>query len=107
MAVLIDSNIFILAERFQQQNSLTDLLSHIPEEKINEDVLISVITASELLRGVHRAGEESIRQRRIGFVDAVLDRFKTMPIDLRIARQHSRLSAHLMASGQSIGIHDS
>lgn len=107
MAILIDTNVFILAERSKQNGSLTNFLNHIPDEKNNEDALISVITASELLMGVHRAVDERIREQRAAFVDAILDQFNTLPIDLRIARQHSRLSASLMANGQTIGTHDS
>jgi len=107
MAILIDTNVFIAAERSRQKGTLARLLDQIPPEKSSEDALISVITASELLLGVHRASDEHIRERRLAYVEAILDRFNSLPIDLRIARRHSRLAAGLMASGQPIGTHDS
>ena len=107
MAILIDTNVFIVAERSKQDGALEKLLKQIPPEKESEDALISVITASELLMGVHRAASERIRENRLAFIDAILDRFNAIPIDLSIARRHSRLAALLMASGQTIGTHDS
>ena len=38
----------------------------------DEEFFLSVITASELLHGVHRAGEPGIRARRAAFVEGLL-----------------------------------
>jgi len=71
----------------------------------NEDVGIAVITASELLHGVHRASPQH-RARRDAFVEAVLMAFPPLPFDLLCARAHARLWAQLAASGGDIGPHD-
>jgi tRNA(fMet)-specific endonuclease VapC len=107
MAVILDLGIFIAAERSKVSGGLRVLLESIAKVKPDDEALISVVTASELLMGVHRAVDERIRGRRSAFVEAILDQFASVPIDLRIAREHSRLSAGMIASGQRIGTHDS
>ncbi|MFT5465308.1 MAG: putative nucleic acid-binding protein [Verrucomicrobiales bacterium] len=107
MAILIDTNVFTAAERCKHAGKLAELLDQIPAEKKTEDAVISVITASELLMSVRRATDDRIRERRSAFVEAILDRFTALPIDIRIAREHSRIVAELLNSGQKIGTHDS
>jgi tRNA(fMet)-specific endonuclease VapC len=97
MAVLIDTSILIDAERRGRQ--LDDAIG---EEKR----AISVITASELLHGVHRAGDEHIRIRRQVFVEHVLASLDPLPIDTKVARSHARIWADLEQAGQLIGAHD-
>lgn len=97
MAVLIDTSILVDAERLGKP--LDDALG-------DEDRAISVITASELLHGVDRAGEESVRVRRQVFVEHVLASLDPLPITTKVARSHARLWAHLEQAGQIIGAHD-
>lgn len=100
MAVLIDTSVLIEHERRS-----IDLEKHLLDRQ-QEEFFLSVITASELLHGVHRAGRPGIRARRSAFVEAVLERFPLLPIDLATARAHARLWAELAASGRLIGPHD-
>ncbi|MEX1184414.1 MAG: hypothetical protein WEF86_14475 [Gemmatimonadota bacterium] len=44
------------------------------------------MTASELLHGVHRAVDPAARARRGAWVEAMLERFPLLPIDLAAAR---------------------
>ncbi len=101
MGILIDSNIFIKAEKGD-----IDLDKHI-DGRENEDFFISVISASELLHGVWRATSPAIRTRRQAFVEAVLESFPMLSIDLPAARSHAQLWAELQSQGLMIGIHDS
>jgi predicted nucleic acid-binding protein len=55
---------------------------------------------------VHRAADAGIRVRRAAFVEAVIDRFPILPIDLPVARTHARLWADLASAGCLIGAHD-
>jgi len=99
MGVLIDTSVLIGQERGRLD--LESRLAH------REDVFfLSVVTASELLHGVHRAADPSIRTRRSALVEAVLARFPLLDIDLAIARLHAQIGAELMASGASIGPND-
>jgi tRNA(fMet)-specific endonuclease VapC len=100
MAVLIDASILIEHERRR-----FDIVTY-TRNREEEEFHISVITASELLHGAHRAREPSIRARRAAYVDAVLDQFPVVPIDLEVARTHARLWAELAAAGTPVGPHD-
>ncbi len=100
MAVLIDSSILIEAERGR-----LDLDPHVANRQ-DEECFLSVVTASELLHGVHRATRPEQRTRRSAFVEGVLERFPILDVDLSTARAHSRVWADLTADGTLIGPHD-
>lgn len=100
MGVLIDSSVLIGYER--RRASFEERLVG----REDEEFFLSVVTASELLHGVHRASDANIRARRSAFVEAVLERFPLLPVDLGVARAHARIWAGLMAEGRLIGPHD-
>ena len=95
---LIDSSVLIQLERRAVGADLIDAL----EERGGA---ISVVTASELLHGVHRAGNDQ-RARRRSIVERMLAIFDSVPIDLRVARVHSELWAELVSVGEKIDSHD-
>ncbi len=101
MAVLIDTSILIAYERGQ-----LDLSGRVAGREA-EEAFHSVISASELLHGVHRAADPAIRTRRLAFVEAVLSRFPVLEIDLEVARSHAALWSNLVQRGDRIGVHDS
>lgn len=101
MGVLIDSNVLIDLER-----QARDLSSYIRGRE-DEEVFLSVISASELLHGVHRAKRAKTRARRLAFVEAVLAAFPVLEIDLATARSHAQLWSDLEKRGLMIGVHDS
>lgn len=65
-----------------------------------------MVSVSELLHGVHRAEDRVRRAQRSAFVEAVLDRFPILSLDLPTARAHAELWAELAADGRLIGAHD-
>jgi tRNA(fMet)-specific endonuclease VapC len=71
-----------------------------------EAFYLSVVTVSELLHGVHRAADRARRARRSAYVEAVLDQFPILPVDLPTARAHAELWAGLAAAGTPVGAHD-
>jgi predicted nucleic acid-binding protein len=97
MACLVDTSVLIDAERGGQA------LDRVADD---EEQLISVITASELLHGVHRAIDDGVRTWRRACVERALVRFELVPIDLRVARVHAEVRARLQASGEIIGARD-
>ena len=99
MGVLIDASILIAHERGR-----LDIQSRVAER--DDEFFLSVVTASELLHGVHRAVEPSVRARRSAFVEAVLASFPLLEIEISIARAHARLWADLAKTGRMIGAHD-
>lgn len=100
MGVLIDASILIEHERGR-----LDLGNRLVGRE-DEEFFLSVVTASELLHGVHRARDAGIRAKRSAFVEAALERFPLLPIDLATARTHAQLWADLASAGTPIGPHD-
>ena len=100
MAVLIDASILIEAERGR-----LDLEPHVARHA-DEEAFLSVITASELLHGVHRAVDPAVRARRSAFVEGLLERFPVLAADLACARAHAQIWAELRRAGTIIGAHD-
>jgi tRNA(fMet)-specific endonuclease VapC len=101
VGVLIDASVLIAHER-----GAVDLEARVSGRE-DEPFLLSVVTASELLHGVHRAGDDRVRRaRRSAFVEAVLDRFPLLSVDLPTARAHAALWSDLAVAGRLIGPHD-
>jgi len=98
MAVLIDTAPLIALER---GGATARLDASVGEEERG----ISVITASELLHGVHRADAHRALGRR-AFVEHILAVMDPIPISATIARVHAELWANLEAAGTPIGAHD-
>ena len=100
MGVLIDGSVLIAHER-----GGLDLPQRISGRE-EEPFFLSVITASELLHGAHRARDRGTRARRSAFVEGVLDALPLLPIDRATARMHAQLWADLGEEGSLIGPHD-
>ena len=98
MGTLIDTSILIEAERGR-----LDLAEHLNE---SDEYFVSVITASELLHGLHRSAGSAASARRRIFIDEALNRFAILDIDLEVARRHSRIWADLATAGKMIGMND-
>lgn len=100
MGVLIDTSILI-----EHARGRIDIDVHVRGRE-NEQFFLSVVTASELLHGVHRASDAKVRAKRSAWVEAILNRFPLLEIDLAIARAHAQLWAELAGAGSIIGPHD-
>lgn len=70
------------------------------------DAAISVVTASELLVGVHRANTDKRKSVRETFVEGILSSLTVIEVNLGIARIHSMILSDLSAKGTVIGPHD-
>jgi predicted nucleic acid-binding protein len=101
MGIIIDTSVFIRAERNNQ--SLSVLVSGLP---LDDDVYISVVTISELLVGVYRANNKEWRIIRSAYVEQILSSFIAIEITASISRIHSTIVADLMQRGQIIGVQD-
>ena len=98
MAVLIDTAPLIELERGASLERFESLVGE-------QDRAISVITASELLHGVHRASPDHVALRR-AFVEHLLAAIDPLPITTTIARVHAEIWADVEAGGTPIGAHD-
>ncbi len=100
MGILIDSSVFIAAERGR-----LSLAGHLAGQE-HEPIALSSVTASELLHGVYRAANPVHRGQRERFVEGVLARFPVVEFGLEAARVHARLWAELLTRGEAVGAHD-
>mgnify|MGYP006282680883 CR=1 FL=1 len=100
MGYVVDTSVLIDAER-----GTLDIRKAVGR-RTGREFFLSVISASELLHGVHRAIDPGIRARRSAFVEGILARFPCLPIDLPIARIHAELWAMLQRKGTLVGTHD-
>jgi tRNA(fMet)-specific endonuclease VapC len=101
MGILIDSSVLIGFER-----EGTDLARYV-QGREEEEMFLSVVSASELLHGVHRAADRKCRARRLAFVEGLLAALPVLEIDLATARSHAQLWSDLARRGSMIGVHDS
>jgi predicted nucleic acid-binding protein len=99
MGIVVDTSVFILWER--RGRSVESRLA-----ELDQPGFISVASASELLVGVHRADTSERRDARSRFVEAILNRFPILGIELQVARIHAELSAKLTQKGTTIGYQD-
>ncbi len=100
MGIVFDTTVLIAIERSPHQ------IEKVISGRENEPFGISVITASELLHGVHRANSEKRRLKREAFVEKVIEIFPIYPFDLGAARIYARIWANLAQKGIVIGAHD-
>jgi predicted nucleic acid-binding protein len=100
VGTVVDSSVLIAAERGDLD--LTAIVGVSPDD----EVVISAITASELLHGVHRLRGAVQRARTERLVERVLTTLTIVPFDLTIARAHALLSADLRTRGIAVGAHD-
>lgn len=100
MATLIDASLLIAAERGRLD------WDEVAAAHADEDVAVAAITASELLHGVHRAMDPTVRTRRSAFVERILAQMPVVSFDFIVARVHARIWAELAARGAAVGAHD-
>jgi predicted nucleic acid-binding protein len=100
MAALVDSSVFIAAERGELD------LDRFLKQRGDVALAIASITASELLHGVHRLRASQRRPRAEAFVETILARVPVIPFDIVCARTHARVGALLASRGVTIGAHD-
>jgi predicted nucleic acid-binding protein len=100
MGALVDSSVFIAAERGQLD------LDRFLERYSETGMALAAITASELLHGVHRLRSSRRSTRAESFVETILSRVPVVPFDIVCARAHARLGADLAKRGVTVGAHD-
>jgi tRNA(fMet)-specific endonuclease VapC len=97
VAHLIDTSVLVAEARG------TFVLEQILED--DEPYAISVVSAAELLHGVHRATGRRA-DTRAAYVEGLLSTFAVLPIDLPVARAYARASATLARAGTPVDAND-
>lgn len=99
MGLMVDTNVFIKFEKLGRQIDLSNW-------EPSGEIYISVVVASELLIGVHRADTVARRESRSAFAEAILSRVPILEFTLSDARMHAEIYAELARRGTMIGAHD-
>jgi tRNA(fMet)-specific endonuclease VapC len=100
VGVILDTSVLIAWER------KTAALESFAINRAEEPIGISVITAAELLHGVHRAESTARRLRRSAYVEQILNSFPLYDFDLGAARMYAELWAALERKGTRVSAHD-
>lgn len=104
MGLLIDSTVFVTAER--RQETVSDVVAGILQEYGDVDLALSVMSAGELVHGCWRADSAPRRARREEFVESILAAIPVVPLTLAIARLYGELDARLTARGRRLPTSD-
>lgn len=99
MGILIDTGVFVRWERDGGKVALSAWSAY-------GTPAISVVTQSELMVGVHRANTMDRQERRLRFIQSIIENVTVLPIDSQVADVHAQIVALLTQSGKSIGPHD-
>lgn len=98
MGLLIDTNVFILAEKAEAPVDFN-------RWRAFGEAFISAVTVSELLVGVHKASTLERRLYREAFVERILAAVPSLDFSASVARTHARMLAALPA-GVTVPAHD-
>src|SRR5215831_19377447 len=104
MGLLIDSTVFMAAERWQQTPH--DVVARLLEEYGDVELALSVMSAGELIHGCWRADSAARRARREEFVEAILAAIPVVPLTLAIARVYGELDARFASRGRRLPTSD-
>jgi len=100
MGVIFDTSVLIALERGELDPD------RLVQGREQEPFGISVISAAELLHGVHRADTQKRRIKRSSYVEKVLELYAIYPFELGAARIYAEVWATLQRKGVRIGAHD-
>jgi len=104
LGLLIDSTVFIHAERNRQspEGLLEDIVARFGDVELS----LSVMSAGELLHGCWRADTPARRARREEFVEAILAAVPAIPITLPVMRIFGQVDARLSLKGERLPTSD-
>ena len=98
MGLLIDTDVWVLAEKSGQQLNLARWAHY-------GEAFMSVVTASELLVGVERASTPERKAQRGAFVEHLLSLIPVLEFSLAMGRTHARMLAAVQKN-LTAGAHD-
>jgi predicted nucleic acid-binding protein len=93
---LLDTSVFIADE--QGRDLATD--------RLPDQAAVSVVTLAELELGVHMAGSEDVRGRRLRTLQAMQSTYVALPIDERVASAFAELVAGARRAGRRPRVQD-
>ena len=100
MGVVLDSTVFIGGER--RSLSVVETLGHARKVLGDAEVVLSSMSAMELLHGIWRAPTPAARAHREELVEEVFARVPVRPVSLKTARIAGEVDAKARAKGITI-----
>ena len=96
MRGLLDTSVFIAGEQGRP----------LAGEQLPDEAAVSVVTLAELELGVHLAGSESTRGRRLRTLQAVRSTYVALPVDEAVASAFAELVATARSAGKRPKVQD-
>ena len=100
MGLVLDSTVFIGGER--RNLTVLQTLEHVRATVGDTEVMISAMSAAELVHGIWRARSPDIRADREQFVEEIFARVPVRPVSLKTARIAGEIDAKARAKGVTI-----
>ena len=100
MGLVLDSTVFVSAER--DNRTVTELLSSLQRRFRDQEIVLSAMSAVELVHGIWRASGPRVRTRREEFVEEVFARIPVQAFNLRTARIAGQIDAQGRMKGNVI-----
>jgi tRNA(fMet)-specific endonuclease VapC len=99
VGLVLDTSIIVDAQRGKLDLDFT------LRKFAHTDILASAITVSELFLGIHFSREE-FKQKRLSYVEGILEDLLIIDFDYELAQTHANISAQLRKEGNLIGPND-
>ena len=96
MRGLVDTSVFIAGEQGRA----------LAADRLPDEWAVSVVSLAELELGVHMAGTETIRARRLQTLRAAQSTYVSLPIDEHVASSFAEIIAAARAGGRRAKIQD-
>lgn len=96
MRGILDTSLFIAGEHGRPLDG----------DRLPDDAAVSVVTLAELTLGVHLAGSEDVRARRLATVSALRSAFVALPVDEGVAAAFAELVAAAREAGRRPKVQD-
>ncbi len=104
MGVVLDSSAFVAGER--EGLLVMDVLDRVRHACGDQDIVMSVMSAIELVHGIWRAQSPAVRAKRESFVEEVFVRVPIRSVTLQTARIAGELDARLRIKGVTMSTAD-
>ena len=104
MGIILDSSIFIAAER--RGHTVTEILGQVRSTQEETEIGVSVVSIAELVHGAYRAKTETQQKRRLEFIERLSSDVPVHPVTLEIARLAGRIEGQQEAKGIQFAFED-
>lgn len=102
--VVLDSSVLIAAER--RGHTVREILEQVHASQGDIEIGISVVTIAELVHGAYRAKDATRQERRLNFIERLVNDVPVHPVSLEIARLAGRIDGQQGEKGIQLPFDD-